>query len=985
MNRSTRDARRLCGAILSLAVLLSGLALPGYSSSRAARPDGASTRLKDAPGRQDGGPQDNKSIDFTAPAAKTDKGVDENHEEAPRGRIAFASDRDDNFEIYVVDPDGGGLTRLTNNPAEDLGPAWSPDGTRIAFVSNRDGNQEIYTMNADGSNQTRLTNNAAADLEPAWSPDGTRIAFVSNRAGNDEVFVMNAADGTGLVNLTNNGADDNNPAWAPSGTLLAFSSNRDGDKTEIYRMNADGTNVVRLTNNTFNDLAPTWPMGRITFQSDRDGNDEIYTMNALDGTNVIRLTNNTAFDLDPSRAPDGARIAFVSNRDEAANLDIYVMNPEGVGVVRLTNHPNADMDPAVQPLAAASGTVQFSASAYTVSEGAGSVAVTVTRTGTTTGGLIVDLFTNSGTASERSDFTAIFRTLEFAPNETSRTVNIPVIDDVFVEFAETFSVTLARPTGGGLGSPSTAVVTITDNDNPPSPTSPVTVFAVTTTNNLLTFSSATPGTLSATAAITGLQTGETVVGIDVRPATRQLYALGSTGRLYIVNPVTGAATLASTVSTALSGTAFGVDFNPVPDRLRVTSDADQNLRINVDTGAATVDTPLAYAAGDANAGQNPNVVGSAYTNNVAGATTTTLYGIDSNRDVLVTQNPPNDGTLNTVGALGVNTSDVAGFDIATGSGTAFAALNTGGGETGLYTINLTTGAATLVGQIGPAGTGMVRGLTVVNPFPNPIDETAFFVRQQYLDFLNREPDAAGLAFWTNNLTGLIAGCNSITDAVVRSQCVRGARAQVSTAFFLSIEFQETGLFVIQVYQEAFGRLPTFREFLEDVGAIREGVIIGQPGAFELLAANRREFLDRFVARGEFRARYDGVSNAAYVNALFTNAGVDPATEAATRDALVAGLNDGTETRATVLPKVGATRSVFNAIFNRAFVLMEYFGYLRRDPDTAGFNFWVNQLNSFSVAGEDVRIPSVALARIRRAQMVEAFIASIEYRGRFGPS
>ncbi|HEX6625859.1 MAG TPA: DUF4394 domain-containing protein, partial [Pyrinomonadaceae bacterium] len=641
------------------------------------------------------------------------------------------------------------------------------------------------------------------------------------------------------------------------------------------------------------------------------------------------------------------------------------------------------------------GAVRFSASSFTVSEGAGSVAVTVTRTGNTAGGLIVDLFTNSGTASERSDFTATFRTLEFAPGETSKVVNIPVIDDAFLETDETFSVTLARATGGGLDSPSTAIVTITDNDSPPSPAAPVTIFAVTTTNNLLSFSSATPGTISSTTPITGLAPGESVVGLDVRPATRQLYGLVQRAfaentpplRLVIINPTTGAATAVGTFfGPATSGISFGFDFNPTVDRIRITSDTDTNLRVHPDTGAvAATDGALAYAAADANAGQNPNVVGSAYTNNFAGATTTTLYDIDSNLDILVTQNPPNNGTLNTVGALGVDASSLAGFDIATFSGTAFAGLNTGGAESGLYTINLTTGAATLVGQIGPSGTGTVRGLTVGNPFPNPIDDAAFFVRQQYLDFLNREPDAGGLAFWTNDLTRLIAECNAFADAEVRRQCVLGARAQISTAFFVSIEFQETGFFVIQVYLEAFGRLPTFREFLEDLGAIREGVVIGQPGAFELLAANRSEYLDRFVDREDFRARYDGVSNADFVNALFTNAGVDPASEAATRDALVAGLNNGTETPETALLKVSETRSVYNAVFNRAFVLMEYFGYLRRDPDPAGFAFWLAKLDSVSLPGEDVRDPGVALARIKRAQMVEAFIDSIEYRGRFGPT
>src|SRR2546428_3635816 len=104
------------------------------------------------------------------------------------GKIAFASDRDVNFEIYLMDADGGGQIRLTENSGEDYSPAWSPDGKRLAFVSTRDGNAEIYVMNSDGTGQTRLTNNSASDLHPAWTPDGSRIAFVTNRDGNDEIY-----------------------------------------------------------------------------------------------------------------------------------------------------------------------------------------------------------------------------------------------------------------------------------------------------------------------------------------------------------------------------------------------------------------------------------------------------------------------------------------------------------------------------------------------------------------------------------------------------------------------------------------------------------------------------------------------------------------------------------------------------------------------------------------------------------------------------
>lgn len=189
--------------------------------------------------------------------------------------------------------------------------------------------------------------------------------------------------------------------------------------------------------------------------------------------------------------------------------------------------------------------------------------------------------------------------------------------------------------------------------------SAATIVAVDTSNNLLSFDSATPGTVSST-AIVDLGAGENIVGIDLRPANRLLYALtkdaGNAGRIYTIDPTSGAATLVSTLNVALDGTFFGVDFNPVPDRLRVVSDADQNLRINVDTGVTIVDGTLAYAAGDPNAAANPAIVGAACTNSFPPSPRatpgTTLYTMDSDLNILNTQAPPNNGTQNTVGSLG---------------------------------------------------------------------------------------------------------------------------------------------------------------------------------------------------------------------------------------------------------------------------------------------------------------------------------------------
>ena len=231
------------------------------------------------------------------------------------------------------------------------------------------------------------------------------------------------------------------------------------------------------------------------------------------------------------------------------------------------------------------------------------------------------------------------------------------------------------------------------------PTTPI-AYAADASNNLLVFNPTAIGT-PVYKPILLLQPSETILGIDMRPATGQLYALGSTGRIYTINTISGNATMIGAAAIVLNGTDFGFDFNPLADRIRIVSNTGQNLRVNPNDGLlVAIDTSLSPGT--------PNVTAAAYLNNYAGTTTTVLYDIDSTTDMLYTQNPPNNGTLVGIGALGINVTASNGFDIGGNSNLGYAIL-TVGGVNGFYTINTTTGAATLIASF-PGSS--IKGFTV---------------------------------------------------------------------------------------------------------------------------------------------------------------------------------------------------------------------------------------------------------------------------------
>ena len=297
--------------------------------------------------------------------------------------------------------------------------------------------------------------------------------------------------------------------------------------------------------------------------------------------------------------------------------------------------------------------------------------------------------------------------------------------------------------------------------------------------------------------------------------------------------------------------------------------------------------------------------------------------------------------------------------------------------------------------VNPTVTVTIQDNDTVPPIASPLLTPSFFVRRHYHDFLNREPDTNGLNFWTAQ----IVACNSETDPQRKGDCFEERHINVSAAFFFSIEFQSTGYLVHRLYAISFPDsaarpkgLPKLFEFLRDTQQLQRGVVVNVGNWQQVLEQNTQDFLARWVDRDEFRAQFPaGLTGEQYVDALFANGGVVP-TAAERAAALAAYGAGGPGGRALALRNVAGSSSIYNKQYNSAFVLMQYFGYLRRNPndppeatlDFAGYEFWLQKLNQFTLPGEDVRNESVALERVRRADMLKSFLVSGEYMSRVGP-
>jgi uncharacterized delta-60 repeat protein len=612
------------------------------------------------------------------------------------------------------------------------------------------------------------------------------------------------------------------------------------------------------------------------------------------------------------------------------------------------------------------GALQFDASSYTVNENAGTATITVNRVGGSAGATSVNFVITGNTASSGSDFAPANATLNFANGETSKTVTVTIIDDAVNERDEFANLFLNSVTGTGrLGTPTVASLTILNDD--PLPTIAVDDITVTegdSGSKLATFTVTRTGLTDRFINFTArTSNGSAVAGEDylaLTPSTFQLSQTSATttvsvsvlGDTLIEPDKSFALLLTSPVNASISdgsGVCVIKD-NDTTTGLPTVQFAANEFKVSEGAGVATV---TVTRSGDSSA---PTTI----------SYQTTLWtGLPSSGSAWDrTDYTYTWGTLRFAAGETSKTIQVFITDDALVEGDEtlnvfFVSGPTGGVSTGAPAI---TTVRIIDNDTAPSAV-------------NPIDDSTFFVRQHYRDFLGRDPDPSGLQFWT----GEIEKCGADL------QCREVKRVNVSAAFFLSIEFQETGYFDYLLYKAAFntGERISFGAFATDTLQLGRDVVVGSEGWEQKLASNKQAFADSFVARSNFLTAYpQAMSPDQFVDALNANTG-DPlnpsaggALTKAERDALVTELTSGVKTRAQVLRAMAENAEFRRRQLSKAFVLMQYFGYLRRapnaTPDTTydGYNFWLGKLNEFQ-------------GNYINAEMVKAFINSTEYRKRFG--
>ena len=663
----------------------------------------------------------------------------------------------------------------------------------------------------------------------------------------------------------------------------------------------------------------------------------------------IELFSNNACDL-TGFGQGQSYLGFTNITTDASGHGSFTLNVPSANVVggffsataTDSNGSTSEFSACASGVVSSPGTLQFSTNFISQLENSGSFTINVTRTNGNTGTVTVQYATANGTATSPSDYMSTSGTLTFNDGETSKPITVPIVDDSTPEGIENFKISITNPSGGAiLGSIASATLSMQDNEEPSLSISDVSqaegnsgttafTFTVTLSNSItnnVNFNyatsdgSATAGsdyqTTSGLLVIPAGQTSKTitvnVTGDTTKEPDETFFVDLSQGNHATIAKAQGIGTIINDDGAQAATVQFGQPSYSVQEGLgaltiTVTRNGDTSSAASVDyatnDGAATQKGDLEYMAGTLTF--------------TAGETSKTLT-------LLINED-----------------AHIEGDEI--------------------FQVALSNPAGASLGQTSCAS------VTIADDMPesaiSPVDDSELFVYTHYHDFLNREPDPAGLQFWTSE----IEKCGPDV------QCRESKRINVSAAFFLSIEFQQTGFLLHLMQKESFASMPKYNSFMRDLQELGRGVIVNAPGWEQKLKDNQQQFAERWVQRPEFKTTYDNLSNADYVNALYANAGIVP--PQAEKDALVTKLDAASETRAGILLEVASNPTFRQQEHSPAFVLMQYFGYLRRDADAApdsdlsGYSFWLSKLDTF---GGDYQ----------QAEMVKAFISSIEYRQRFG--
>ncbi|HEY0098396.1 MAG TPA: DUF4214 domain-containing protein [Pyrinomonadaceae bacterium] len=939
-------------------------------------------------------------------------------------RLVFTSDRDGNAEVYSQAGDNSPQVNLTNNPATDACPVISPDGTKIAFTSNRNGQSDIYVMNTDGSNVQAVTHfgdgggvNTRA-YDPAWSPDGTKLAYVASFFGGESsgLFVVNA-DGSGEAAHIGNGSEAADPAWSPDGTRIAYVG-REGSyfPTEegfpyfLFVTNADGSGTTRIATDTpiFSSFAyppeasgPSWSRdgARLAFVSNRHGNEEIYTVSATGGA-VMRLTNNPATDTLPTWLGDGiaftstrggardvyvmypgsplisgeplmfritgnagnnfdadwrsltpaapstisaSRIAFIrANPANPDDTDIYTSNPDGTNEVNITNSPQKEFAPAWSPDGKMIAYVRRPERALFVMNADGTNARELTPVSDVAvkpswspdgrriafiGGsdLAYTLAVVNVDGTERRRLVpldATYHEIAWSPDGT----RLAYVLDRASAFADP-AIHVVNLDGTGARMLSTGI----NRDRQPawSPDSSKLAFTSTRDANVEIYSMNADGTNqtrltnnpATDASPIWSPDGQTIIFSTNRDGDFELYRMNAAdggGQARITD--TSANEVAPDWNRgALSTIQWRHPSFRIREGLEHGSSGEPLVvtRLGDLTHPATVEYATTHGCRDA-FDAPPSMCGSGFASERSDYVSTT-------------------GTLRFAAGEASKTISVTTIDDA---------IIEGDERFNLVLTNAT--GATL---------GEQRDVPVIitdndknAAAPNPIDEPRFFVRMHYLDFLGREPEQRGWDDWV----GVWTRCPNIFNNPVCD------RVTISASFFRSREFYVKSYYIYLFYRAALGRRPTYAEFVRDLPRLA-----AQTGAE--LDARKDDYNLAWIHRAEFAEVARTFTHEQFVDRLVQNVGIT-LTGAVTRETLLADLRAGRRTRAAILRAVVEHPDVERAEYNGAFVTMQYFGYLKRDPDATGFANWLNYLNAHPT---DFRT------------MVHGFVVSNEYRARFG--